>query len=129
MRRTALATILCCLLLGCESTNHTQKPQNFLEISSRVTQLKEGMLRKEVEEVIKPSALLGGVLISGRGHCFYLLTPDIGLLLEFLPTQESKAAPEDVLLSKPHGLDVRSQRHWFCREGKFVACPLGETQL
>jgi len=94
--------IICVVLSGCTSPRYSDRTlTNFHEAKTRLSQLREGMKRAEVEAILKPLPLQAASDWDNTGYLpvSYRLYPGIWVHVDYL-------APRYVLLRLPTSLEV-----------------------
>ena len=107
MTKLILMGIFCALLAGCQSPDYSEHTETkFHEAKTRVSQLREGMKRAEVEAILKPlpsQTPADDWNVSGYSPTSYQLYPGIWIHVDYL-------APRNILLQLPTYLDVNLTR-------------------
>lgn len=98
--------ILCLVLTGCASSRYSERTEaNFHEAKVRLSQLRTGMTRVEVEGILQamPQKPASDWDNTGYLPVSYQLYPGIWVTIDYL-------APKNVLLQRPTCLDVALTR-------------------
>ncbi len=106
MIKLLIISLACLVLSGCASSRYSERTEaNFHEAKVRLSQLRAGMTRAEVEAVLKaiPQKPVSDWDNTGYLPVSYLLYPGISVTIDYL-------APKNVLLQRPAYLDVALNR-------------------
>src|SRR6185437_1917870 len=79
-----VSLIFCGLVSGCTSVD-SSAGKGHADAIEKVAELRSGMSRSQVHEVLKPIREFPGLNISGIESTFYWLSSDCGLWLEYTP--------------------------------------------
>lgn len=106
MIKLLIVGILCLVLAGCASSRYSERTEaNFHEAKVRLSQLRTGMTRAEVEAILKamPQKPASDWDNTGYLPVSYRLYPGISVTIDYL-------APKNILLQLPSYLDVALNR-------------------
>jgi len=107
MIRLLLVALFCAIICGCSSPRYSDRTvENFHEAKSRVSQLRTGMTRAEVESILQAKPQKPPAEWDNTGYLpvSYRLYPGIWVHVDYM-------APRYILLQLPTYLDVALNRN------------------